>query len=113
MYALNPTLTSSSTAVEVAAFHFQYPVLFGGNVGPGNLDKLNYGIIVNGNLTDTSTNAILYLIYQLVTQNVPSSLIGVLELSTEVVAWARGKLNPIFEKYRCPLVDTQAEKDGG
>lgn len=98
--------TITDTAIEVAALYLQYPVLFGGNVGPGKFDALSYGIIVNGNLTDTSTNAILCLIYQLVTQNVPSSLSGVLDLPTEVVTWAGGKLNPIFENFGCPLVDT-------
>ena len=93
-------------ATEIVAQYIQYPVLFGGNVGTGNFDALNYGIIVNGNLTDTSTDAILCLIYQLVTQNVPSSLSGVLDLPVEVVEWAAGNLNPIFKNYGCPLVDT-------
>ena len=92
--------------VEIVAQYLEYPVLFGGNVGPGNFDALSYGIIVDGNLTDTSTNAILCLIYQLATSAVPSSLSGVLELPAEVVSWAGGKLNPIFENYGCPLVDT-------
>ena len=94
------------TAVEALAQYLQHPVLFGGNVGPGNFDALSYGIIVNGSLTDTSTDALLCLIYQLATEKVPSSLSGVLELPVEVVEWTSGKLNPIFENYGCPLVDT-------
>ena len=98
------TLTDAS--IEIAAQYLQHPVLFGGNVGPGNFDALSYGIIVDGNLTDTSTNALLCLIYQLATQNFPSSLSGVLDLPAEVVTWSTGKLNPIFETYGCPLIDT-------
>ncbi len=96
----------ADVAIEIVAQYLQHPVLFGGNVGPGNFDALSYGVIANGNLTDTSNDAILCLIYQLATQNVPSSLSGVLDLPAEVVTWASGKLNPIFEDYGCPLVDT-------
>ena len=98
--------TITDIAIEIAALYLQYPVLFGGNIGPGNFDALSHGIIVDGNLSDTSTNAILCLIYQMVTQNVPSSLSGVLDLPAEVVTWAGEKLNPIFENYGCPLVST-------
>lgn len=98
--------TNLNVATEILAQYLQYPVLFGGNVGPGNFDALSYGIIVNGTLTDTSTDALLCLIYQLVTQNVPSSLSGVFDLPAEVVEWAGGNLNPIFKDYGCPLVDT-------
>ena len=98
--------TGLEAAAEIVAQYLQHPVLFGGNVGPGNFDALSYGIIVNGTLTDTSANAILCLIYQLATQNFPSSLDGVLNLPAEVTTWASGKLNPIFENYGCPLVDT-------
>ena len=90
---------------EIVAQYLEYPVLFGGNVGQGNFDALSFGIIKNGNLTDTSADAVLCLIYQLATQNIPSSLSGVLELPLEVVQWAAGKLNPIFENYGCPLID--------
>lgn len=98
--------TNLNVATKILAQYLQYPVLFGGNVGPGNFDALSYGVIVNGTLTDTSTDALLCLIYQLVTQNVPSSLSGVFDLPAEVVEWAGGNLNPIFKDYGCPLVDT-------
>ena len=98
--------TNLDVTAEILAQYLEYPVLFGGNVGQGNFDALSFGIIKNGNLTDTSTDAVLCLIYQLATENVPSSLSGVLELPSEVVQWAAGKLNPIFKNYGCPLVDT-------
>ena len=72
-------------AGKILAQYLQHPVLFGGNVGQGNFDALSFGIIKNGNLTDTSTDALLCLIYQLATQDIPSSLSRVLELPLEVV----------------------------
>lgn len=62
---------------------------------------MSYGIIVNGNLTYTSTS-VTHL--SLATQGVPSSLSGVLALPTESLEWEAGKLNPLFEDYGCPLV---------
>lgn len=94
------------TATEALTMYLEHPVLFGGNVGPGNFDALTYGPFVNGNLTQPNTNTVLCLIYQLATEKVPSSLSGVLSLPVEVVEWASGKLNPIFENYGCPLIDT-------
>ena len=98
--------TNLDVAGEILAQYLEYPVLFGGNVGQGNFDALGFGTIRNGNLTDPSTDAVLCLIYQLATQNIPSSLSGVVELPLEAVQWAAGKLNPVFKTYGCPLVDT-------
>ena len=98
--------TNFDVAGEILAQYLQYPILFGGNVGQGDFDALSFGIIQNGTLTDTSADALLCLIYQLATQNIPSSLSGVLELPLEAVQWAAGKLNPIFKTYGCPLIDT-------
>ena len=97
--------TNPEVTVEIAAQYLEHPVLFGGNVGTNNFDALNYSTIVNGKLP-TSEKALLCLIYQLATDNVPSSLSGVLELPLQVVEFAAGKLNPIFEDYGCPLKTT-------
>ena len=94
--------TNTEVTVEIAAQYLEHPVLFGGNAAQGNFDALNFSTIQNGTL-DTSTNSILCLIYQFVTDDVPSSLSGVLELPLEVVQFAAGKLNPIFKDYGCPL----------
>ncbi|KAL8707502.1 MAG: hypothetical protein Q9220_007492 [cf. Caloplaca sp. 1 TL-2023] len=87
---------------EIVAQYLKYPVLFGGNVGKGNFDALSYGPISNGNLAATQQN-VLCLLYQLATDNVPSSLSTVLELPLQVVAWAAGELNPVFKNSGCPL----------
>ena len=89
-------------AVEIVAQYLQHPVLFGGNVAKGDFDALSFGSISNGNFTATQQN-VLCLIYQLVTENTPSSLSNVLELPLEVVDFAAGKLNPIFKDFGCPL----------
>ncbi|KAL6720615.1 hypothetical protein ACLMJK_002540 [Lecanora helva] len=97
--------TNNDVTAEIVAQYLEHPVLFGGNVAQGNFDALNFSTIQNGKL-DTSTNSVLCLIYQLATDNVPSSLSGVLELPLEVVQFAAGKLNPIFKNYGCSLKNT-------
>lgn len=71
--------TLNDVTFEIAAQYLEHPVLFGGNVAHGNFDALNFSTIQNGTL-DTSTDNILCLIYQLVTDDVLVSLSGVLEL---------------------------------
>lgn len=97
--------TNNDVTVEIAAQYLEHPVLFGGNVGQGNFDALNFSSISTGKLP-TSTDALLCLIYQFVTDDVPSSLSNVLELPLQVVQFAAGKLNPIFENYGCALKQT-------
>lgn len=87
---------------EIVAQYLEYPVLFGGNTGNGGLDALSYGPITNGQLAATPQN-VLCLLYQFSTENVPSSLSGVLELPLQIVTWAAGKLNPVFQNAGCPL----------
>ena len=94
--------TIPDAVAELVAMYLEHPVLFGGNVGKGNFDALSYGPISNGNLAATQQN-VLCLLYQLATDNVPSSLSGVLELPLQVVSWAVGKLNPVFKDFGCPL----------
>jgi len=97
--------SNNDVTIEIAAQYLEYPVLFGGNVAQGNFDALNFSAIQHGKL-DTRTDSILCLIYQFVTDDVPSSLSGVLELPLEVVQFAAGKLNPIFKDCGCPLKST-------
>ena len=94
--------TNTDVSIEILAQYLAYPVLFGGNAGKGNFDALSYGPIKNGNLAATQQN-VLCLLYQLATENVPSSLSGVLVLPLQVVTWAVGKLNPVFKNSGCPL----------
>ena len=90
---------------EIFAQYSEYPVEFGGNVGVNNFDALDsFGSIQDGMLPNSTTaEDIACLLYQFATENVPSSLSGVLELPVEVVAWTAGKLNPVYANFGCPL----------
>ncbi|KAI9846883.1 MAG: hypothetical protein M1837_003495 [Sclerophora amabilis] len=95
--------TLADSVVEILAQYLAYPVLFGGNVGKGNFDALDFGIIKNGNLTTPDLSSTLCLLYQLAVDNVPSSLSDVLELPLRIVSFTTGKLNPVFQNFGCPL----------
>ena len=97
--------SNNDVTTEIVAQYLEHPVLFGGNVAQGDFDALSFSTIQDGKL-DTSTDSVLCLIYQFATDNVPSSLSGVLELPLEAVQFAAGNLNPIFENYGCPLKTT-------
>lgn len=92
-------------ANEIRAQYMEYPVLFGGNIGVNNFDALGeFSYIQNGMLpNETTVDEVACLLYQFMTESVPSSLSGVLELPEEVVEWAAGKLNSVFENSGCPL----------
>ena len=90
---------------EIFAQYAEHPALFGGNAGVNNFDALgSFSYIQDGKLPSDTTGAdITCLLYQFATENVPSSLTGLLELPAEVVSWAAGKLNPVFQNSGCPL----------
>ncbi|KAL8690073.1 MAG: hypothetical protein Q9218_004401 [Villophora microphyllina] len=93
--------TLNEGAVEILAQYLAYPVLFGGNAGAGNFDLLDSsydggGVFENGTFRGTEKD-VRCLLYQFATEDVPSSLSGVLELPLEVVEWAAGKLNPVCQ----------------
>ena len=93
------------TATEVVALYAEYPVLLGGNAGVGNFDELDtFGSVITGGKLSGNANDVECLLYQLATENIPSSLSGVLELPLEVIQWAAGKLNPVFAGTGCPLL---------
>ena len=72
----------------------------------GDFDAVSFGSSIEDGKLDASTDSVLCLIYQFATDNVPSSLSGVLELPLEVVQFAAGKLNPLFGNFGCALVST-------
>ena len=87
--------TTTDAAAEVVAQYLEYPVPFGGNVGQNNFDALNFGANFKDGQFNATTQNTLCLLYQLATDNIPSSLTGVLELPLAVVSFAVGKLNPV------------------
>jgi Peroxidase, family 2 len=95
--------TIVDVTAEINAQYLAHPVLLGGNAGRGNFNTLEtFGSIKDGKL-DTDGSNTMCLIYQLATENVPSSLGGVLELPLTVLNWAAGKLNPVYKNFGCPL----------
>lgn len=97
------------TLVDVAGDFVQmyalHPVLLGGNVGKDNFDALGgFGTAVKSDGTfSLNTNDAICLLYQIATDNVPDGLNSVLTLTSDVLAFTTGKLNPIFKQYGCPL----------
>ena len=96
--------TNTLVTLEIVELYAKYPVLFGGNAGKGNFDALGtFGSAIQNGKLNLNQQDVLCLLYQLATDNVPSSLSGVLTLPLEVVNFAIGKLNPIFQNTGCPL----------
>lgn len=92
----------SALVLQVVDLYTAHPVLFGGNVGVGSFDALNFGTISNGKLS-LNPQDILCLLYQLATDDVPDSLSSVLTIPSEVLGFVTAKLNPIFANSGCTL----------
>ena len=89
--------SNTDVTVEIAAQYLEHPVLFGGNTGsPDSFDAIDFAPSISAGNLDTSEKGILCLIYQLATENVPSSLSGVLELPLEVV---QVRLHLLWESF--------------
>jgi len=106
-YNRKTPLGNLEVTTEILALYALYPVLFGGNAGRNNfLDLGNYGSQgqnTGGKLT-ADANALKCLLFQISTENVPSSLSGVLTLPVQILQWATGKLNVagVFGGSGCP-----------
>lgn len=101
--------TNNDVTLEILAQYVQYPKLFGGNVGTNNFDALStpFGVIRDGKLPDAATASdFLCLLYQLATSPVPSSLSSVTDLTSALLNWSVGKLNPVFQNAGCALMPT-------
>ncbi|KAF6217672.1 hypothetical protein HO133_006774 [Letharia lupina] len=92
----------SALVLQVVDLYTAHPVLFGGNVGVGNFDALNFGAISNGQLS-LNPQDVLCLLYQLATDDVPDSLSSLLTLPSEILNFTTSKLNPIFANSGCTL----------
>ena len=95
--------TIPKLVVQVSDLYSAHPVLFGGNVGVGNFDALNFGSAISNGKLSPNPQDILCLFYQLATDNVPDSLSSVLKLPSELLKFATSKLNPIFMNSGCTL----------
>jgi hypothetical protein len=97
----------ADTSAEILLQYLMYPVLFGGNVGVGNFDALgSWGLITGSQIPSTTTvEEMVCLLFQLATEEVPSSLSTVTTLLDEVLDWLTEQLNAVnvFGNYGCPL----------
>jgi hypothetical protein len=88
---------------EINFMYWKYPKAFGGNVGKGNFNMLNYGSIKDGKLDATAEN-LLCLLYQLATSQIPNTVSQLLDIPLDAITWAAGKLNPTFANAGCALI---------
>ncbi|THV43716.1 hypothetical protein BGAL_1034g00010 [Botrytis galanthina] len=87
---------------EILALYLQEPVLFGGATGNGGFDLINFGAIKNGTLIATPGSLeASCLLYQLATQNIPSSLNSVFTPSIGTLEFVMKKLDPSFGNLGC------------
>ena len=89
---------------QILTLYSAHPVLFGGNVGVGNFDALNFGSAISDGKLSPNTQDVLCLLYQLATDNVPDSLSSVLTLPNAILDFATSKLNTVFASSGCTLV---------
>jgi hypothetical protein len=84
-------------------------VSFGGNAGNLGFNALNAGTAIqNGQLTIKDASDLRCLLFQVATDNYPSSLSGgVALLSTAAKAWSAAKLAPYTTLSGCPAVPNQ------
>ena len=95
--------TITQVADSIIALYTKHPVLLGGNIGKGNFDALGtLGTAIKDGKLVLDQKAVLCLLYQLGLGFAPSTLSGTLQ---EVLKFATGKLNPIFQTFGCPLQD--------
>ena len=89
---------------QILTLYGAHPVLFGGNVGVGNFDALNFGSAISNGKLSLEPQDVLYLLYQLATDDVPDSLNSVLEIPSAVLSFATSELNGVFKNSGCTLV---------
>lgn len=98
-------------AAEIFKQYELYPVAFGGNTGnPNTFYGIGqYGPSISNNTLQTTPQGVACLLYQIATENTPSSLGGGGNVPTTTLQWAASKLNPIFGSsgslgsLACPL----------
>ncbi|KAL9064901.1 MAG: hypothetical protein Q9161_008575 [Pseudevernia consocians] len=103
-FARTDAYNLTALVVQVIDLYTAHPVLFGGNVGDGNFDALSWGSAISNGKLSLDEQDLLCLLYQLATDNTPTSLSSVLTLPSEVLNYILAKINPIFANSGCTLV---------
>lgn len=79
-------------------------MLFGGNIGRGNFNGLNFSsYIQNGKLNSDTPNNAMCLIYQTLTGAFPSELGQIVNLPVQVLGDMQDKLLGFGKNFGCPL----------
>ncbi|KAK4498625.1 hypothetical protein PRZ48_009135 [Zasmidium cellare] len=88
---------------QIIAMYLERPVLFGGNVGPGNFDALNFSsYITNGTLNQQTPSYALCLIYQTITSGFPAEVGNIVNLPVALETAIANILDPMFANFGCP-----------
>jgi len=96
--------TNPDVVSEILAQYAEYPVLFGGSTGNGGFDLVNFGSIKNGSLIATpGAPETSCLLYQLLTERVPSSLNSVVTPTVDALSLVLSKLDPELKNLGCPI----------
>ncbi|GAB7354943.1 hypothetical protein MBLNU459_g5561t1 [Dothideomycetes sp. NU459] len=101
--------TNNDVTTEIVAMYLEHPVLFGGATGSGTFDALPaYGPIQNGKISSAITPAqTSCLLYQLVTQSVPSYTNSIITPSVNTLAFVLQKLGLTdLANLGCPIALT-------
>ncbi|CAD6591759.1 MAG: hypothetical protein ASARMPREDX12_005409 [Alectoria sarmentosa] len=110
--------TLADFAQDLVTMYSMNPVLLGGNAGKVNdfdaLGASGTGVIgVKNSLLSTNPNDLICLMYQIATEDMPSSLqTGLLPAPASVLAFATANLNPlgIFTTAGCTLLSTEGTR---
>ncbi|EME40707.1 hypothetical protein DOTSEDRAFT_74297 [Dothistroma septosporum NZE10] len=89
---------------QIFAMYLLKPVPFGGNTADGTFDVINFGAIKNGTIpSSASPKDISCLMYQLLTERVPSYLNGVVTPTVDALSLVATKLSGTdFANLGCP-----------
>jgi len=108
--------TIPDVASEIGYQYMKYPVAFGGNTGKPNsfVGIGEAGPYISNNKFSGTPQGAACLLYQIATENVPSSLGGGgTDTPVANFQWAASKLNPLFSTgalgaFGCPLAFNNA-----
>ncbi len=88
---------------EILAMYALHPVEFGSYTAPNVWDGLNWDAIQNGTLPALSPAQLACVVYDLLTEDTPDLISGLLNLTGSLLSFVLGKLNPIFGPLGCVL----------
>ena len=96
--------SNEDVGAEILAQYLEYPVLFGGNTGDGTFDLLpEFGYIKNGNLSFPQAANVGCLLFQPLSERVPSGLNTFISPTLDALNLILSKIAPSLENLGCPI----------